>query len=151
MKRATRIHRLVAATLLGLVVTASSLLTGSTASAQNAPRRYQPARPTISPYINLFRRDRGPLPNYYTFVRPQLQQQQQNRQFQQQNNQLQRELQRQQGEIERSNFAPGRADTNLQFRPAPVAPTGGRSSFMTHSSYFQTYGAGAAGRGPARR
>jgi hypothetical protein len=36
--------------------------------------RYQPSRPTVSPYMNLFRRDRGPLPNYHLYVRPILQQ-----------------------------------------------------------------------------
>jgi hypothetical protein len=36
--------------------------------------RFEPSRPTISPYLNLLRRDVGPLPNYYSLVRPQLQQ-----------------------------------------------------------------------------
>lgn len=41
------------------------------ASAQG-PRgaRYQPARPTVSPYLDLFRLNTSPLPNYYTYVRP---------------------------------------------------------------------------------
>jgi hypothetical protein len=44
------------------------------ASAQDVPR-YRPQRPTISPYLNLLRADNGPLPNYYSLVRPQLNQQ----------------------------------------------------------------------------
>lgn len=39
------------------------------------PGRYQPARPTVSPYLNLFRTQRGPIPNYNLYVRPMLQQQ----------------------------------------------------------------------------
>ena len=34
--------------------------------------RYEPSRPTVSPYLNLLRRDVGPLPNYHSLVRPQL-------------------------------------------------------------------------------
>jgi len=41
---------------------------------QDRPR-YSPQRPTISPYLNLLRNDSGPLPNYYSLVRPQLNQQ----------------------------------------------------------------------------
>ena len=44
------------------------------ASAQDVPR-YSPQRPTISPYLNLTRNGRGSLPNYYSLVRPQLNQQ----------------------------------------------------------------------------
>lgn len=42
--------------------------------AQDIPR-YAPRRPTVSPYLNLLRNDFGPLPNYYSLVRPQLNQQ----------------------------------------------------------------------------
>jgi hypothetical protein len=45
-----------------------------TALAQDVPR-YQPQRPTVSPYLNLLRNDNGALPNYYSLVRPQLNQQ----------------------------------------------------------------------------
>ncbi len=52
------------------------LATTAVAEAQaQAPRRYQPARPTVSPYLNLFRNNTGPLPNYYSLVRPQINQQ----------------------------------------------------------------------------
>jgi hypothetical protein len=49
----------------------------SPAAAQNQNKgysRYTPARPTISPYNELFRPETGPLPNYHQYVRP-LQQQ----------------------------------------------------------------------------
>ena len=38
-------------------------------------RRYAPNTPTISPYLNLTRNNGGGLPNYYSLVRPQIQQQ----------------------------------------------------------------------------
>jgi hypothetical protein len=51
-------------------------------------QRYRPATPTVSPYLNLLRtNDFGGLPNYYSLVRPQLQQQAINRQLQVSNQQ----------------------------------------------------------------
>ncbi len=47
---------------------------GRNSAGQDRPR-YTPQRPTISPYLNLLRNDSGPLPNYYSLVRPQLNQQ----------------------------------------------------------------------------
>ncbi len=44
------------------------------ADGQDTPR-YRPQRPTVSPYLNLLRNDNGPVPNYYSLVRPQLNQQ----------------------------------------------------------------------------
>jgi len=38
--------------------------------APRRPRRYEPATPTLSPYLNYFRADRGPISNYHTYVRP---------------------------------------------------------------------------------
>jgi hypothetical protein len=55
--------------------------------------RYQPSRPTISPYLNLYRTQRGPIPNYHLYVRPILQQQQINAQQSAAVNQLQQGLQ----------------------------------------------------------
>jgi hypothetical protein len=61
-------------------------------TASNAQDRYQPATPTVSPYLNLFQNNnnnnnnnaqRNNVPNYYTLVRP-LQEQQQFQQSQQQ-------------------------------------------------------------------
>lgn len=38
------------------------------------PPRYRPQRPTVSPYLNLLRNDDAGVPNYYSLVRPQLDQ-----------------------------------------------------------------------------
>jgi hypothetical protein len=56
-------------------------------TASKAQDRYEPNRPTVSPYLNLFQNQNNSLqqsnvPNYYTLVRP-LQQQQQFQQSQQ--------------------------------------------------------------------
>jgi hypothetical protein len=44
-------------------------------AASDAQQRYQPSRPTVSPYLNLFRENNGVIPNYQSLVRPMLQQQ----------------------------------------------------------------------------
>jgi hypothetical protein len=41
---------------------------------QSGPSSYSPSRPTVSPYLNLFRRGANSTTNYHTLVRPQLQQ-----------------------------------------------------------------------------
>lgn len=52
------------------------------------------AEPTVSPYLNLYRQDGNEAaPNYYAFVRPQLQQAQQNRQQSAQLQMLERQFQ----------------------------------------------------------
>lgn len=52
-------------TVLGL----SLVLSSPNGHAQQIPR-YQPDRPTVSPYLNLLRNDTGPLPSYHGLVRP---------------------------------------------------------------------------------
>ncbi|RIK74243.1 MAG: hypothetical protein DCC67_16870 [Planctomycetota bacterium] len=105
-------------------------------------RRYRPASPTVSPYLNLLRNnDIGGLPNYYSLVRPQLQQQQFNTQ-QQQFNRQQMALSAQQ------SAAIGTLSTQLQ---PMTSPTGKGSGFMTEGRYFLNGGARAAGAATPRR
>jgi hypothetical protein len=93
------------------------------AGRRSAPTRFQPSRPTVSPYMNLFRRDRGPIPNYHLYVRP-LQQQ---RAFNEQ----------QQIAIERQGVAVGQLQQNLmQVQRAATAPTGIGASFRNFSHYY---------------
>lgn len=68
MSRNTVIASLKAAVLAGLVTAVSM------SSTQAQPPRYTPSRPTVSPYLNLLRNDNGTIPNYYSLVRPQLNQ-----------------------------------------------------------------------------
>ena len=126
-----------------LIVTLHTLHTPSASMAQ--VRRYEPSRPTVSPYLNLFRNDgldNRFLPNYHSLVRP-LQQQQRANQTQQ------RLLQRQTQAIEQlqSNVQ------GIQQRQAAgplVAPTGKgswfarpgtRAKFMDTSRFYSQSGA----------
>ncbi len=119
MSRAQLLH------LSGTVIVLA-LLGGSASFAQGV-RRYEPSRPTISPYLNLFRNNTGPLPNYYSLVRPQLQQQAFNQQ------QVAQQAQQ------------NSALKSLQTQTAPaLTPTGKGSGFMTYRR--QTFGAGGGGR-----
>jgi hypothetical protein len=103
---------------------AFGLLDASQSHGQQA-RRYRPRTPTVSPYLNLLRREEGDgLPNYYSLVRPQLQQQAFNNQ-QQQFNQQQLILSAQQ------SAAIGALSTQLQ---PTLTPTGKASGFMTTGS-----------------
>ena len=62
--------------------------------AQTKPFNTVVREPTVSPYLNLFREQSDEaLPNYYTFVRPQLEQQRHNRQHAQQLQALERQVQ----------------------------------------------------------
>jgi hypothetical protein len=105
--------------LLQAVACGFALLHCSDSNAQ--VKRYQPSTPTLSPYLNLSRGNLiGGLPNYFTFVRPEQQQQAINRREQ--------DLRlRQQSEIQQLQFS-------LREAERQIAPTGHRSWFMTGSS-----------------
>jgi hypothetical protein len=123
-------------------------------------RRYEPARPTISPYLYFFQgRDSNPfLPNYYSFVRP-LQQQYRNNQVQQQQLQQQERLLQQQGQyLQRQGQAIGQLQSQFQqFGQAPpmggrlVAPTGRGSAFMRPSGRYMNASRYFSPRGGAGR
>ncbi len=84
-------------------------------------RRYAPASPTVSPYLNLGRFNNGGLPNYYSLVRPLNRQRQVNVQSQR--------LQRQQG------LALQRLERVAQTPQAvPQITTGTSSQFLTSGS-----------------
>ena len=112
--------------VLALLVACCVLVSSRSAAAQTQVPRYRPARPTVSPYMNLFRENRGPLPNYHTYVRPMLQQRSTNYQQQFATQQLQQQVQalQQQGR---------------QYGPAQVAPTGIGATFMNRSHYYPGY------------
>lgn len=113
------------------------LLLGLTAMPEVAhaqrPQRYQPARPTVSPYLNLLRANPSSVPNYYSFVRPQQRQIAINRQQQE-------VLLRQNTAIRRLQNGPLQVDTS-----GPVSGT--RSWFQQPGSrYSFQNGTGIAGR-----
>ena len=90
-------------------------------------RRFQPRSPTVSPYLNLTRFNNGAIPNYYSLVRPQLDQRQINLQEQ--------EIRRRQaGQI-------AQLTNQVQQGLQPVAATGTGSGFMiqgTRSTFLDT-------------
>jgi len=61
--------------VLGLLIGCAVLSEAQSAYAQGGgrsrPYPYMPARPVMSPYFGLFRRDGGPLGPYHTYVLPQ--------------------------------------------------------------------------------
>jgi hypothetical protein len=114
--------------LAGLAVLAGL---ATPAAAQVPGARYTPARPTISPYLNLLRPDDAILPNYYTFVRPELQTETVRAQQALVNRQQQSMLFQQQNEIDQVV-----GGSTLRTRVAQVRPTGTASGFMNTSHYF---------------
>jgi len=87
-------------------------------SRQSAASRIE--RPSVSPYMNLFRRGSNGLPNYQTLVRPELQQLQTNA--------------LQQAEIRDLRAQQASDDTRAQTRNLPQ--TGHESRFRFYSHYY---------------
>ena len=120
-----------------LLVVGAIVLTAASAS-EGQVRRYEPSRPTVSPYLNLFRnRDSNPfLPNYYTFVRPMQQQQRLN----QTQEQLIQQQSRAIGQLQTQVQQLGQGQVGQMSGPL-VAPTGKQSGFMrpgTRSTFLNT-------------
>ena len=87
------------------------------------PARYQPSRPTVSPYLNLLRRDVGPLPNYYSLVRPQLNQNEFNQRQRVTNAEQQAQIQR-------------NARSIVDINESTAAPTGTASVYRNFGHYY---------------
>ncbi len=117
---------------LGLAVLVACVVLSS-ARAAHAQRGYTPyRRPTLSPWLNLYRRDSGPLDSYHMFVRPEIR--------------LRETLQRQQANIRRQGAglnSLGQQMTRYE-REGPVRPTGTGSTFMNYSHFFPVRGAAAS-------
>ena len=93
---------------------------------QAPPQRYQPSRPTISPYLNLLRQNESPVPNYYSFVRPQLQ--------------TQERYQQQQAINFQQQTAIGTLDEQVLQMTQPAAATGGGGNFRQYSHFYPGLG-----------
>jgi len=120
----------------GIAVLGLTLGWASIATAQTRTGRYTPKRPTVSPYLNLTRRDTGALPNYYALVRPQLEQQALNQQQQATNLRQQQAVQGVQKQV-------------TQLNEPNVRSTGTGAGFSNLSHYFPT--PTARGKTNARR
>lgn len=126
--------------LIAVLVGAIALAAAGNSQAQYQQRRFQPSRPTVSPYLNLFRFNNSVIPNYQSLVRPE----QEAIRFRQQQQQLDRQ---QQAELQRlqSNV---RVLQQPRVTSALVAPTGkgswfnvpGGSNFGDTSRYFSQVG-----------
>jgi hypothetical protein len=95
---------------------------------------YRPATSPFSPWLDLYRKNTGPLDNYHTWVRPEFR--------------LRQTLQTQ------SNDIRSLQESVYQPQPAPegnVAPTGVGGGFMNLSHYYQTQGNGRQGADVYRR
>lgn len=133
--RSTLSRRLIQ---LAGVVFALVLLPQLPAAAQQRIERYQPpSRPTLSPYLDLFRQDSGLVDPYNAFVVPRRRMEAQARQFQSEIGAQQRTINQLQGELQGA----------LQMRPTGARPTGTGGTFMNFSHF---YPAAAAARAPRR-
>ena len=135
---------------LVLAVSVSGLVVPYAAFGQK-PTRYEPARPTVSPYLNLLRDDTGTLPNYHGLVRPQLQQQHYNRQT------VDRLRNQQVLALEQQSQLQQLGESFLEMREPEMRPTGVRAGFQMQKSYFALAtgrpkaGQPARYKGPPRR
>lgn len=77
LPNASRIATVIA---LGLLVSAVGV--NSADAQQFQDRHFRPANPTMSPYMGLLQTNVGPVPNYFSLVRPMLQQRAFNQQMQ---------------------------------------------------------------------
>jgi hypothetical protein len=120
--------------LLAILVVGLVSVPGARAYAQRgvssrgptAPRatRYRPARPTMSPYLNLLRDNSSTLQNYYSFVRPE---------------QRQRAINREgQATVRQQANALRMVQNDVQLGQAPIRTTGKGGGHMTGGSRFMT-------------
>ena len=123
------------------IVIATMLLAGWVALCFARPAqaqlRYEPRRPTLSPYLNYFRLDPGPVDPYFSYLVPQ--------------RRLQGTLAGQSALIRRQESSIRSLQSRFtQFQQGgPVAPTGLGSAFGNYSSYYpglQMGGASGLGR-----
>jgi hypothetical protein len=117
------------ATLLGGLVLLAVCVGVQSAQAQGL---YRPAKPTISPWLNLYDRRAGPLGGYLSDVRPRME-------AYQALGQQQKAIARQGEDIQLL----GQQVTDIRQEGA-IAPTGTGAGFMTHAGHFQTSGGGRA-------
>ncbi len=110
------------------------LLTATYVNAQGQARQYPAPRPTVSPYLNLLRGNAGPVPNYYSLVRPQLQQQRINQQQQSINLRQQSLAQANQQGIQSVQQG------LLEIRQPQASPTGTGGGFMNFSHFYSFSG-----------
>ena len=108
---------LCATVAFSVLLLASAESRGQGYPAVGRPGYYQPARPTLSPYLDYFRRDTGATNPYYTFIQPY--------------RQLSSALNQQGAAI--SNLS---RQLNQATASEGIVPTGTGSVFMNYSHYY---------------
>src|SRR5262245_537786 len=141
--------------LIAMAVNVILAANASTAYGQYQQRRFQPSRPTVSPYLNLFRFNNSVVPNYQSLVRPE----QEAIRFRQEQTRFDQQQQQELGQLQQNVRVLKQAPVRTQL----VAPTGksswfnkpGGSQFGNTRDYFSRAGGGStpgggspAGGGP---
>ncbi len=108
---------------------AAGIWLGATAASNAQVQRYEPTRPTVSPYLNLFRDQTGILPNYQALVRP--------LQLQNDINQQQRQTNQRSAEAAANLQAEIYGLQQRQAAELQMAPTGKQSWFQRPSQRNQ--------------
>ncbi len=115
--------------LLAIAVFGVSWASAMTLQAQvgGIPSPYGP--PPLSPWLNLYQKQGGPVDNYHMFVQPQLQ--------------MNNYLQSQQMGIQRNaaglNAVGERLQTQREAEYAAPEPTGAPTGFLNHRAYFNNF------------
>ena len=116
-----------------LLAVVACVILADAAMAQNRGR-YQPAVPPISPYQNYFRaRTVADIPNYYSFVRPEVQ----TRDFVRRQYSFNQVQNRRVGAIERQ-FLLGGGESNISLRPTMtgVGQASTAAGFMNYQQFY---------------
>lgn len=136
----SRLHAAPRRRIVTWALTAALVAAGATDALAQRPQRYQPSRPTVTPYLNLLRNNNSPLPNYYSLVRPQFNQQALNQQQQTVLLNQQRQIQGLQAGLLRGPQSQGPVTGNASWFMNP----GSRSTFLNTSRYYSRSAGGAA-------
>ena len=121
---------LVASTLLVVIGVADACLAQGGRYRGFGGRYSSPYGPTLSPYLDYFRRDTGVLDPYNTFIRPR--------------RQLQNQLD---GIVQQERVETTRMQQQIQgIRESGAAPTGSGATFLNYSHYYKANPAGGAAR-----
>ncbi len=111
--------------------------TGGKKSSKGQPWQYNPANATLSPYLNLTNPDIGPLPNYFSLARPQLQQQDINKR---------QMLVSQEQESQIADL-----DKSFGIHSSEIKSTGTGAGFMNFDHFYPSAGGSSASRGSSAR
>ncbi len=110
---------LVCVTCLGFVCAPNA------AAQRRANWQYQPSKQALSPYLNLLQTNFGPVPNYYSLVRPRLAQDSFNRQVE---------------ANERAQSLRIQAISEQETGTQPISRTGKSAGFMDYLHYYPAAG-----------